>query len=271
MVTDKQVRKLCRLLAAGKTLTAAAARTDMDDKTARKYRRQQQLPSELARPHDWATRVDPFREVWAEVCALLHEHSGLQAKTLFGELQRRYPGRFADGQLRTLQRKVRRWRATVGPSKEVFFSQVHEPGRLAASDFTHMSELEVTLAGQPFAHLVYHFVLTYSNWETVTICFSESFESLSEGLQNALWELGAVPQRHRTDRLSTAVNNLTDPKEFTQRYQGLLAHYGMIGEKIQADHAHENGDIEQRHRRFKEAVEQALLLRGSRDFASREA
>jgi hypothetical protein len=270
MVTDKQVRKMRLLLVAGKTLAAAAARTDMDEKTARKYRRQQQLPSEVARPHDWATRLDPFAEVWAEVCALLQEQAGLQAKTIFGELQRRYPGRFSEGQLRTLQRKVRRWRAKSGPAKEVFFAQVHEPGRLAASDFTHMDELGVTIAGQRFEHMVYHFVLTYSNWESVTICFSESFESLSEGLQNALGELGAVPQRHRTDRLSTAVNNLTDKKEFTQRYQGLLAHYGLIGEKIQADHAHENGDIEQRHRRFKEAVEQALLLRGSRDFASRE-
>jgi hypothetical protein len=270
MVTDKQVRKLWRLVMAGKALTLAAVRTDMDDKTARKYRRQGKLPSALARPHDWATRVDPFAEIWVEVCAMLEEQAGLQAKTVFGELRRRYPGRFADGQLRTLQRKVRRWRATLGPAKEVYFSQVHEPGRLGASDFTHMNELGVTIAGQPFEHMVYHFVLTYSNWEAVTICFSESFESLSEGLQNALWELGAVPLRHRTDRLSTAVNNLTERKEFTQRYQGLLAHYGLTGEKIQADHAHENGDIEQRHRRFKEAVDQALLLRGSRDFASRE-
>jgi hypothetical protein len=270
MVTDKQVRKLWQLLTAGKSLMAAAARTDMDEKTARKFRRLRKLPSEVARPHDWQTRVDPFAEVWPEVCALLVDQPSLQAKTVFTELQRRYPGRFADGQLRSLQRKVRRWRALSGSPKEVFFSQVHEPGRLGASDFTHMSDLGVTIQGQPLAHMVYHFVLTYSNWETITICFSESFESLSEGLQNALWELGGVPARHRTDRLSTAVNNLVEGKEFTQRYQALLSHYGMIGEKIQADHAHENGDIEQRHRRFKEALDQALLLRGSRDFASRD-
>jgi hypothetical protein len=137
--------------------------------------------------------------------------------------------------------------------------------------FTVMNDLSVSIQGQCFNHMVYHFVLTYSNWESATICFSESFESLSEGLQNALLELGGVPQRHRTDRMSTAVNNLSDKKEFTQRYQALLAHYGMAGEKIQADHANENGDIEQRHRRFKTAIDQALMLRGSRDFASREA
>lgn len=270
MVTDKMVRILWRLVTAGKGLSVAAARCDMDDKTARKYRRLQRLPSELAKPHDWRTRVDPFADVWAEVCGMLQDQPGLQAKTVFGDLQRRYPGRFADGQLRTLQRKVRRWRATSGPAKEVFFTQVHEPGRLAASDFTHMNDLGVTIEGQPFAHMVYHFVLTYSNWEAATICFSESFESLSEGLQNALWELGGVSVRHRTDRMSLAVNNATPAKEFRQRYQGLLEHYGLVGEKIQAEHANENGDIEQRHRRFKEAVDQALMLRGSRDFLSRD-
>jgi hypothetical protein len=271
MVTDKQVRTLFRLKAAGSPLTRCALLTDMDEKTARKYLDLSQLPSVLAPLHTWRTRPNPFEEVWPEVCALLAVNPGLQAKTIFQELQRRYPGRFADGQLRTLQRHIRQWRAEVGPPKEVFFAQVHEPGRLCASDFTHMSDLGVTIQGQPFAHLVYHFVLTYSNWETAMVCFSESLESLSEGLQNALWELGGVPGRHRTDRLSTAINNLTDTKEFTQRYQALLGHYGLVGEKIQARQAHENGDVEQRHRRFKEAIDQALMLRGSRDFADREA
>jgi hypothetical protein len=170
--------------------------------------------------------------------------------------------------LRTLQRKVKNWRATDGPGREVFFSQQHHPGRLGASDFTHMEQLGVTIQGQSFPHLIYHFVLTYSNWEAGTVCFSESFESLSEGLQNALWELGKAPERHRTDRLSTAVNNTVRPAEFTDRYEGLMRYYGLTGEKIQAGHGNENGDVEQRHHRFKRAVEQELLLRGSRDFAS---
>ena len=106
-----------------------------------------------------------------------------------------------------------------GSSKEVFFDQIHRPGQLAASDFTHMNDLHVTLAGEPFDHMIYHFVLTYSNWETATVCFSESFESLSQGLQNALWELEGVPQMHRTDRLSAAVNNLGDRDLFQQRYR----------------------------------------------------
>ena len=161
-----------------------------------------------------------------EVHEQLQEAPGLEAKTLFAWLQTKYPGKFDDSQLRSFQRGVKRWRATAGPAKEVFFSQVHHPGRLCASDFTHMKSLAVTIGGQPFDHLVYHFVLTYSNWESITICFSESFESLSEGLQNAVWELGGVPQRHRTDRMSLAVNNASNEKEFTERYTGLLDYYG---------------------------------------------
>jgi hypothetical protein len=248
----------------------AAAKAGMDAKTARKYRRLGRVPSELPAAPRWRTRPDPFAEVWAEIRELLAANAGLEAKTVFEYLQRREPGRFADGQLRTLQRKVKNWRATEGPAKEVFFAQQHPPGRLGASDFTHMEELGVTIQGQSFPHMIYHFVLTYSNWEAGTVCFSESFESLCEGLQNAVWELGKVPQRHRTDRLSTAVSNTTNPAEFTERYQGLMRYYGLEGEKTQAGHGNENGDVEQRHHRFKRAVAQELLLRGSRDFGSVE-
>jgi hypothetical protein len=244
----------------------------MDRKTARKYRDQAKLPSDLETwPRTWRTREDPFADVWEEVREQLELSPGLQAKILFEWLQRRYPGRFADGQLRTLQRRVRLWEATSGPPKEVFFAQTHHPGRLGASDFTHMTSLAVTLGSQPFDHMVYHFVLTYSNWETASICFSESFESLSDGLQHALWEVGGSPQRHRTDRMSLAVNNASSAKEFTGRYQALMDHYGLEMEKINARQAHENGDAEQSHYRFKEAVDQALLLRGSRDFMDRAA
>jgi hypothetical protein len=248
----------------------AAAKAGMDAKTARKYRRLGRLPSEMAAVQRGRTRPDPFVEVWGDVQKLYEDHAGLEAKTVFEFLQRKDPGRFQDGQVRTLQRRVKVWRATEGPAREVFFAQQHPPGRLGASDFTHMEELGVTIQGQSFPHLLYHFVLPYSNWETGTVCFSESFESLSEGLQNALWRLGKVPERHRTDRLSTAVNNMSDPAEFTDRYQGLMRFYGLEGEKTQANHGNENGDVEQRHHRFKRAVAQELMLRGSVDFASVE-
>jgi len=151
----------------------------MDRGTARKYRQLGQLPSVVRTEHDWRTRADAFIAVWPWVVEQLSLNSGLEARTLLEALQRAHPGEFADGQLRTLQRQVKRW--------------------LGQSDFSHMTKLGVTIGGQSFAHLIYHFVLTYSNWEAFTLCYTESFESLSEGLQNALWELGGVPQRHRTD------------------------------------------------------------------------
>lgn len=273
MITDNQVKRLRTYLQQGKTLDLAAAKSGMDPKTARKYRNPGKLPSVVRaeQVRTWRTRNDPFDEVWWEIEAFLELNSGLEAKTLFDHLQRTYPGRFSDGQLRTFQRKVKYWRATEGPAKEIYFPQVHKPGEVGQSDFTCMNRLEVTIAGQPFSHLIYHFVLSYSNWETGTVCFSESFESLSEGLQNALWTLGGVPQYHQTDRLSAAVNKPDNPEEFTRMYQGLLSHYRLTGRRINSSRAHENGDIEQRHHRFKRALEQSLLLRGSRDFASRTA
>jgi transposase len=270
MITDNQVRKLMKHLQGEETLEMAAAKSGMDEKTARKYRKSGTLPSEIRaeRTRNWRTREDPFNDIWHELKPFLKTNPGLEAKTLFEHLQRQYPGRFPDGQIRTLQRKVKNWRSQEGPAREVFFPQVHTPGKLSQSDFTHMGSLGITIGAEPFDHLVYHFVLTYSNWETGSICFSESFESLSEGLQKALWKLGGVPQAHRTDRLSTAVNNTGSPEEFTGRYQGLLSHYRLIGQKTQAYSPNENGDVEQSHHRFKRAADQALMLRGSRNFAT---
>ena len=270
MVTDHQVRRLRRLDLRGVPAGRAAAQAGMDDKTARKYRRLGRLPSEVRMKHDWRTRPDPFADVWPQLEQLLQVNPGLEAKTLLGHLQRQYPGRFADGQVRTLQRRVKRWRALFGPAKEVFFSQVHEPGRLCASDFTHCDRLGVTIAHVPFPHLIYHFVLTYSNWETGALCFSESLESLSEGLQGALWELGGAPEAHRTDRLTAAVPPGAEAQVFQRHYQALLEHYGLKGQAIQAGKANENGDAEQSHHQFKRALDQALMLRGSRDFTSRD-
>lgn len=250
------------------SLEVAAVKAGMDPKTARKYLRHRRLPSDMRQKHTWRTRPDAFSDVWEPIRQLLMVEPGLQAKTLFQHLQEEHPGRFSEGQIRTLRRRNRYWRATEGPPREVFFAQEHRPGELCQSDFTHCRELGVTINGQAFPHLIYHFVLSYSNWETGTICYSETWESLSAGLQNALWQLGGVPAAHRTDRMSAAVNNLSDAREFTRAYEGLLRHYRISGQKIQAGRANENGDIEQRHYRFKQAADQALMMRGSRDFPS---
>jgi len=253
-----------------KTQEIAASKAGMDVKTARKYLRTRMLPSERKAGRHWRTRKDEFSDVWPEVREQLSANPGLEAKTIFAALQRKFPERFADGQLRTLQRKVKHWRATEGPPREVYFTQDHRPGELCESDFTHLTELGITIDGQPFVHMLYHFVMTHSNWETGTLCFSESFAALSEGLQNAVWALGGVPLLHRTDRMTAAINNLTELADFQKSYEALLRHYDMEGRKIQTGRANENGDIEQRHHRFKRALDQALMLRGSRDFAQVE-
>ncbi len=271
MVTDNQVRRLFLETNKQQTKSLAAAKSGMDEKTARKYLKEGKLPSQVKKPRSYRTREDVFESIWPECQSYLEQNPGLEAKQLFQHFQRTYPGHFSDGQLRSFQRKVKNWRALEGPIKEVFFPQQHHPGKLSASDFTHMKDLGVTIQGSLFPHLVYHFVLTYSNWEAGTICFSESFESLSEGLQNALWQLGGVPDRHRTDSLSAAVHKECNPEEFTYRYRGLLNHYGLSGERTNAGKSHENGDVEKSHHLFKKALDQSLMLRGSRDFASRES
>lgn len=271
MVKDGQVKGLIKLMNSGNKLSISCKKSGLSENTARKYLKLNQLPSQIKPSHTWPTRKDSFEEVWQELKSRLELFPRLEAKTLFLYLQRTYPGRFQDGQLRTLQRRLKVWRATAGSGKEVFFPQEHHPGKLSESDFTRMGKIGVTIQGQPFNHMIYHFVLTYSNWEDGTICFSESFESFITGFQNAVWRLGGVTQKHRTDSLSAAVNNLSEKKEFTQRYEGLQKHYRIQGFKTNAGEAHENGDIEQRHHRLKESLEQALMLRGSYDFESRAA
>jgi hypothetical protein len=174
MVTDQQVRRLFKLIQTEKNFGIAAMKAGMDEKTARKYRRKCKLPSEIVREHTWRTRKDSFEDVWDGIKSMLEINPGLEARTLFEDLQQRLPGRFADGQLRTLQRRIKQWRATQGPPKEIFFAQTHKPGELCQSDFTHMNKLGITINSIPFDHMIYHFVLTYSNWETGTVCFSES-------------------------------------------------------------------------------------------------
>jgi len=268
MVTDQQVRRLRMLVNKERSKAIAAAKAGMSEKTARKYLRSVKLPSESERNRSWRTRKCPFDGEWWRIKGYLEINPGIEGKTIFGDLQRRNPGKYSDGQLRSLQRRIKVWKATEGPAKEIFFTQIHKPGDLGEYDFTHMDQLGITIRKELFKHLIGHLVLTYSNAETGSICYSESFESLSEGLQEGLWEFGGVPSKLRTDRLSAAVHKDCNPEEFTARYTQLLKHYGAKGEKIQAGKANENGDVEQRHYRFKKAVEQTLMLRGSKDFNS---
>jgi hypothetical protein len=257
----------------GMTQRVAAARAGIGERTARKYERGAALPSQLKRSHDWRTRPNPFEEDWQWVVSHLERDPALQGSTLFALLCERHPDRYRPPQVRTLQRHIAQWRALHGPEREVIFEQQHTPGERAQSDFTHMEDLGVTIAGEAFAHMLYHLVLTYSNTEAASICFSETFEALAEGLEKALWQIGGVPHQHRTDHLSAAVRRLDQQgtEDWTKRYHALMAHYGMLPTWNNLHVAHENGDVEQSHFRFKDAVDQALRVRASRDFPTRSA
>jgi hypothetical protein len=193
----------------------------------------------------------------------------LEATTLLEHLVTRHPGAYGPRHLRTLQRRLRDWRAVHGPDRDVVFPQAHVPGREAAVDFTHATDLGVTIAGQPLRHLLFQFVLTYSGWTWLRVCFGETFEALVAGLQGALWTLGGVPEVVRSDNLSAATHELrrTGGRALTTRFAAVLTHYGMRSTRIRPGESQENGAVEQAHRRTKGALAQALVLRGSSDFA----
>jgi hypothetical protein len=254
----------------GKSQEAAAAAAGMSVRTARKWE-SGPLPSGSVPARSWRTRPDPFAGVWdEEIVPLLvrDEERILQATTLFELLESRHPGRFAPGQLRTLQRRMRDWRAVHGPAREVFFEQIHPPGREAQLDFTHASELGVRIGGVVFEHLLFEFVLSHSGWRYVCLANGETFEALVDGLQGALWELGGVPEIARSDNLSAATHELkrSGGRALTERFAGVLDHYGLRSTRIHPGRSHENGVVEQAHHRLKSALAQALVIRGSRDF-----
>lgn len=214
-------------------------------------------------------RPDPLATIWdAEVVPILKATPGIRAIAVFDEIRRRHPG-LNPNVRRTLERRMRTWRAVDGPEQDVIFRQEYEPGRLGLSDFTDMSELAVTIAGVLVDHRLYHFRLAFSGFEHAHVVLGgESFVALAEGLQNALWALGGVPVQHRSDSLSAAYRNLDKAAhdDLTERYEGLMRHYGMTPTRNNPGIAHENGSIESAHGHLKRALDDALLLRGSRDF-----
>jgi hypothetical protein len=234
------------------------------------------LPSEAKPPRSWRTRKDPFEEVWnSRVVPLLadDEDRVLEAKTILEELDkgRRPEEQFAEGQVRTLQRRIRDWRALHGGEREVFFEQEHPPGREGAIDFTNCNELGLTICGVPFAHLLFEFMLSFSTWTWICLARSETFEALVSGLQGALWALGGRPLVVRSDNLSAATHELQGGgRALTKRFAAMLKHFGddFDSTRITPGNSNENGGVEQRHRRTKSMLKQALQLRGSKDFES---
>ncbi len=270
-ITDHQVQKY-KQHHLKFSQVAAAAKAGISERSARRIDSHDALPSQREE-RAWRTRADPLGAVWdSEVVPLLEADGALGAVTLLEELQRRYPGSYGTAILRTLQRRLRQWRAVHGPEREVYFAQEHPPGRLGLSDFTVCDGLDVVIAGAGFPHRIYQFALAHSGWRhAVVFEGGESFIALSTGLQSALWRLGGVPEEHRTDSLSAAFNNLAEELELTRRYAALCEHYGMRASRCNPGQSQENGSIESRHDSLKTALDQALRLRGSRCFDDRSA
>ena len=192
----------------------------------------------------WRTRADPFHEHWDEVVELLTVTPELEAITVFGYLRGKYPGRYEDGQVRTLQRRLRRWRAEHGEAQELFFDQIHEPGATAQLDWTDGTALGVKVGGEPFAHKLCHCAAVYSKWEWATVCFGEDFLSLRLTLEEAFTRLGGVPRTLAVDNGSAATRWLhrgEGKRDFNAAFQHLLNHFGMEGRRINIGQAHENG------------------------------
>jgi len=246
----------------------AAAKAGFSTATAYRIEADPRLASQKQKPRG-RRRPDPLAGVWdGEIVPMLQAAPGIRPVAIFEEICRHHP-EIVTGVRRTLERRIAHWRALHGPSRDVMFRQEHPPGRMGLSDFTDMAALGVTIAGEVLVHRLYHFRLAFSGFQHAHVVLGgESFVALAEGLQNALWALGGVPDQHRSDSLSAAFRNLAREAQddLTRRYEELCAYYGMTPSRNNPGVAHENGAIESAHGHLKKTIEDELLLRGSRDF-----
>jgi hypothetical protein len=272
IITQKQKELYMNLRNQGDTQELAAAKAGISTRSAKRIDK----PKLNDCPHNKKRGVkkDPFEQVWlSDLVPLLEKEPTLQAITLLDDLQERFPDQYDASLLRTLQRRVKDWKVINGPEKEIMFRQKHPPGWQGLSDFTHCNSLEVTIRGVHLPHLIYRFYLAFSHWEyPLVVLGGESFTALSEGFQNALAELGGCPSTHRTDSLSAAYKNGEKSTEldFTNAYEELCTHYGIKPTRNNKGVKHENGSVETSHRHFKSRINQALMMKGSRDFDSLE-
>src|ERR1700693_6086712 len=247
---------------------AAAAQAAISLKSAYRIENDPRLPSQKAAPRG-RRRPDPLVAIFdTEIVPMLEAAPGLRAIAIFEEMRRLHP-ELPDHVRRTMERRIRQWRAMKGQDRDVIFRQVQEPGRMGLSDFTEMGDLAVRISGIELDHRLYHFRLACSGFEHVHVILGgESYVALAEGLQNALWALGGAPREHRSDSLSAAFRNLDREarEDLTRRYDALCAHYGMDPTRNNRGVAHENGAIESSHGHLKKAVKDALLMRGANDF-----
>ena len=274
MITDRQYQQLLTGQNRGYTLKQNAMKAGVSENTARKHLNNKQAPSQSKVAHSWRTRKDPFAGFWEEqILPLLRREPGLEAVTVIQYLEEKYPDQVWERHLRTLQRRMLQWRHLEGPEPEVFFPQNALPGQMAQIDWTHLGSLEITIAGDKLKLMLFHLVMVYSNWQWATLCRSESFASLRRGVQLSLRKMGAVPFNLKSDQSSSATHTLSRSgraRGFNRRYQEFCDHWGMTPRTIEVAKPNQNGDVESYNGHFKNRLDQTLMLRGSRDFASVE-
>jgi hypothetical protein len=273
-ITEKQVKLYMESRQCGQTQKVCAARAGISERSGRNIEKgHRQNPKVTNRV--WRTRKDPLAIVWeSDLVPMLQASPKLKAITLLEYLQDQYPGHYEHHLLRTLQRRVKHWRAISGPNKEVMFRQIHPPGVQGLSDFTQLKGTTITIGGVAFKHCLYHFRLAYSGFSDMRVTIGgESYSALAQGLDRALNKLGGVPKEHRTDSLSAAFRNIDDAAvdDITLRYKQLCQHYDMKATRNNRGKGHENGSVESSHGHLKRRIEQALMLRDSQDFNSVEA
>jgi len=264
----------------GRTQQQAAAKANLASrKTVAKYEKSGRLPSEMHEVRTYRTHEDAFAEDWPTVEEMLEEAPSLEAKALFEWLCEEHPGRYRENQLRTFQRRVRRWRG-LNSEQVLILEQVREPGELMQTDGMWMKGVGITIRGDPLEHLLMHNVLVYSNWEWGTVAQSESLLAVSRSFQSAVLELGHLPKAHQTDNTTAATHDLKamskegdraeSGRHYNADYRALLEHYGVEPRTTHLSSPDENGDVEAANGALRRAIEQHLLLRGSRDFESLE-
>lgn len=256
---------------------SCAAKAGFSPRSAYDIENGQHYTQKAKKSRDYKTRKSPIDKIWeSELVKLLEDNPDLQPKTLLIYLQRTYTDPkgnpvYNDSILRTLQRRVAYWLTQNGKQKDIIFPQVHFPGQQSLSDFTQMDRSEILIRGVVFKHMLYHFRLVYSKWSYAKVIQGgESFQALSEGLQEALFHLGGSTKEHRTDSLSAAFKNLSleSKKDLTEQYRLLCAYYGMEPTRNNKGESHENGSVESSHGHLKNRIAQELLLRGNHDFES---
>jgi hypothetical protein len=265
-ITNRQVARYMAARQLGRTQIVSADAADISVRTARRWDHGGQA---VKGPRSYRTRADAFAGIWeSEILPLLQRDGRLKAVTVFADVQARHPGRFQDGQVRTLERRIRQWRAEAGPARPMMFPQEHPPGWQALLDFTECAALAVTIAGEAFPHRLGHVCCPHSGWQFARVIVGgESFTALAETVRLAFEALGGVPKTLRTDSLSAAYRNLRQQEELTVRFDALCRHYGCEPTRNTLGVAHENGAVESPHGHLKDRIDQALRLRGSRDFA----